>query len=543
MNAQHRRKPLATGIFILVLTGTISLTAIGRAGELRGRVVDEDTGEPLPCRLYVQASDGNWLFVKSIADGGSSLIYDVQRNAESLEKHSTITAHPFVIEVPPGKTTITAELGKEFHPTTITVQSKNEPTDFTLRLKRWINMPQRGWYSGDTHVHRKIEELGNLMLAEDLNVALPLTYWVREAYQPADRGELSGDLKPEVVTVAPQRVYWPINTEYELFTVHGKSHTQGAVFVLNHQEPLTLATPPVEPVATAAHRSGALLDLDKHSWNWSLMIVPIMNVDLFELANNHVWRTEFLFRQWTIDVLPKDWDIEVDEEGMTEWGWVDFGFKTYYALLNCGFRMRPTGGTASGVHPVPLGYGRVYVHVPGEFSYHKWIEGLNAGHSFVTTGPMLLVKFNDELPGTTFTRDAAREVHVTGSAESDAPLDRIEIIVNGDIAKTIVPRNQRSNTGGYSSAIQETIKVDHSSWIAVRCFEPYLNGRFRYAHTAPCHLDIDGPVRPKRKEVAYFIERMQQEIARNQGVLNAEDIAEYERALEVYQEISTRAKE
>jgi hypothetical protein len=515
----------------------------GLAGELRGRIVDALTGELLPGRIYAQAADGSWLFVKSVADDGSFLIYDVERSPACLERHSTVTAHPFVLEAPAGNTTITAELGKEYHPATINVVSSDEPQEFTVRLKRWIDMPERGWFSGDTHVHRKVEELSNLMLAEDLHVTFPLTYWVRDAYQPANRGELEGALKPELITVAPHRVIWPINTEYELFTVHGKSHTQGAVFVLNHQEPLALAAPPVEPIAEAAHRSGALLDLDKHSWNWSLMIVPIMNVDLFELANNHVWRTEFLFKQWTIDVVPDGWDIETNEEGLTEWGWVDFGFKTYYALLNCGFRMRPTGGTASGVHPVPVGYGRVYVHVPGEFTYEKWIEGLNAGHSFVTTGPMLLVEFNGQLPGTTFAQAAAREVRLTGSAESRVPLDRIEVIVNGEVAKTIVPDNRPTDSGGFSSPLDETLRVEHSSWMAVRCFEPYLDGRFRYAHTAPCHLDIDGPVRPRQEEVAYFIERMQQEIARNQGVLTAADLAEYERALAIYRKIAERAED
>jgi hypothetical protein len=156
---------------------------------------------------------------------------------------------------------------------------------------------------------------------------------------------------------------------------------------------------------------------------------------------------------------------------------------------------------------------------------------------------MLLVQFNEQLPGTTLSQAAAREVRLTGSAESRVPLDRIEIVVNGEIVKTLAPENRRANTGGFSSTIRETIRVEHSSWIAVRCFEPYLEGRFRYAHTAPCHLDIDGPVRPREREVAYFIERMQQEIARNQGVLRAEDIAEYERALAIYREIAQRARD
>jgi hypothetical protein len=45
----------------------------------------------------------------------------------------------------------------------------------------------------------------------------------------------------------------------------------------------------------------------------------------------------------------------------------------------------------AGVHPVPLGFGRVYVQLEGELDADAWLSGLNAGRSFVTTGPMLFV--------------------------------------------------------------------------------------------------------------------------------------------------------
>jgi len=61
---------------------------------------------------------------------------------------------------------------------------------------------------------------------------------------------------------------------------------------------LTLGAPPVTPVAEQARREGALLDLDKHDWPWSMALVPIMKVDLYELANNHLWRTEFGMSKW-----------------------------------------------------------------------------------------------------------------------------------------------------------------------------------------------------------------------------------------------------
>jgi len=39
-------------------------------------------------------------------------------------------------------------------------------------------------------------------------------------------------------------------------------------------------------VAEHARREGALLDLEKHNWPWSIALVPVLKVDLFELANS-----------------------------------------------------------------------------------------------------------------------------------------------------------------------------------------------------------------------------------------------------------------
>ena len=89
----------------------------------------------------------------------------------------------------------------------------------------------------------------------------------------------------------------------------------------------------------------------------------------------------------------------------------------------------------------------------------------------------------------------------------------------------------------------EQLTLDHSAWVAVRCFDQPPGKRFRYAHTAPAHFEIDGPVRPKRREVAYFIERVTQEISRNRNVLKAEELAEYEQALAIYKKLEAMVRD
>ncbi|MDF1745769.1 MAG: hypothetical protein P1V19_18870, partial [Gimesia sp.] len=124
------------------------------------------------------SSTGTAFFAESAAKAGSAIKYDKQRSPTSIEQHVTLSAHEFRVDLPPGDYRISAFRGKEYIPATETVRVKDQSVEVTVSLKRWANMASQGWYSGDTHVHRLVKELPNVMLAEDLNVALPLTNWV-----------------------------------------------------------------------------------------------------------------------------------------------------------------------------------------------------------------------------------------------------------------------------------------------------------------------------------------------------------------------------
>jgi hypothetical protein len=391
-----------------------------------------------------------------------------------------------------------------------------------------------------------LEELRNVQLAEDLNVTFPLLYWVTKAFQPPGTGDKSTgrEVQPDLISIDEAHVIYPLNTEYEIFSVKGKSHTLGAFFVLNHKTVFQKGVPPVAPIAQNARAQGGLLELDKHNWPWSMMLVPIMNIDLFELSNNHVWRTEFAFSKFG-EAAPEYMKVETNSKGFTEQGWIEYGFENYYALLNCGFRLRPTAGTASGVHPVPLGFGRVYVKLKSSFDYEKWMQGLAEGRSFVTTGPMLFVTVNGFDPGHVFSGSKKQKTtySIVGTAQSAYPLERIETVVNGLTTKTLKPRNTQMASGAWSSKINEQIDVSSSCWIAVRCFEHRPDGRIRFAHTGPFHVEIEGkPLRPRKVEIDFLIRRMREQIKRNEGFLPKEALDEYHRALKIYQRIARSAR-
>ena len=513
----------------------------------RGEVVDADTGRPIPCRVSIRGEDGSWHFPEPASSEGSVVPYRKRAigNPAIVEMHATLSAHPFTVRLPAGRYTVTAERGKEYRAERREVTVGAGPVELTLRLRRWIDMAERGWYSGDTHTHRTLAELPNVMLAEDLNVAFPLLDWVREAFvAPIGRREASfRDPGPDPIRIDATHRIVPRNTEYEIFTVGKAGHTLGAFFVLGHRTPLELGVPPVGSVAARAHREGALIELDKHNWPWSMALVPIMPVDLYELSNNHVWQTDFAFREF--GEAPAAWmGVERDEKGFTERGWIEFGFRNYYALLDCGFRLRPTAGTASGVHPVPLGFGRVYIRLDGGLDERAWLRGLDAGRSFVTTGPMLLVTLDGHDPGHRFEPAAAeaRAYRLRGSAIGAMPLARIEVVINGEVARTIRPVNRETGRA-YESPIDEVLTLDGTSWVAVRCFEDRPDGRVRFAHSGPFHVDVAArPLRPRRAEVEYLVHRVQGQIDRSADVLPRPALDEYRRALGIYRKLLETAR-
>lgn len=517
------------------------------AAEVTGEVVEATTGQRLPARIYLRDELGGWHFVESAATNGSAIRYEKRNwvNARAEEFHTTISAHPFRAKLAPGRYELIVERGKEYAAVTNSVTVSTEAMAVRIPLKRWINLAARHWYSGETHVHRLPSELPNLQLAEDLNVAFPLTYWVTRGYQaPASGDKNQSEPPPEgLVPIDDTHVFWPRNTEWEIFTINGRAHTLGAVFALGHRKPFELGVPPVRAVAERARAEGALLDIDKPDWPWSMTLPTTMGAQLYELANNHIWRTEFGFTNWN-SPTPVWLRPPLQPQSGNEREWVLFTLENYYTLLNCGLNLMPTAGTANGVHPVPLGFSRAYVHLPGGFSYEQWKEGLAAGRSFITTGPMLFATVNRRAPGERFaSTESSFNALVEGEILSEQPLSFAEILHDGQPVRTIMGRNERTDSGAYRTVFRAEIAMTQSGWLAVRAWEDRPGGRVRYAHTAPWQVTLEGRPRvPRVAERDYLVERVRSQIERSRGVLPAEAIQEYEQALQYYQGLPARSE-
>ena len=490
---------------------------------VRGRIIDADGGQPLPARIYIRGDDGAWHYPQS--EGGRSVTYQKTSWHDPLseEHHSTLCAKPWSALLPPGYYTITVERGPEWTPLERRIEVGDAPLDIELPLSRWIHMAADGWFSGDTHVHRTLDELPNVMLAEDLNVAFPLTYWGKNAGEapPCCDPDDDPEKPAELIQVDENHVIWPRNTEWEIFSVDGHDHTLGAVFALGHRTPIAEGAPPLREVVEEARAQGAIFDMDKPDWPWALALPPIMDIDLYELANNHMWRTRFAINKWFTPA--PEWMLPNATHQGGERDWIEYTHQCYWAVLNCGRRLQPTAGTASGVHPVPLGFSRVYVQCPDGFTYDNWRKGLESGRSFVTTGPMCVVDV---------VRDGSKARFKARIRSSQAACSA-EIIVNGRISETIAIESA-------DSLIERDIPLDGTTWIALRVWEPRSDERIRFAHSAPVWFDDpQKPLRPRPEQAAFLIKRVEDEIERSRDKLPPEAIAEYEAALAAWRSFAS----
>jgi hypothetical protein len=233
------------------------------------------------------------------------------------------------------------------------------------------------------------------------------------------------------------------------------------------------------------------IDIEKPFWWDVAQWLASGKMASIGLANNHMCRsqmseTEAWGKPRVVDRLPAPhgdgyWSQEI-----------------YYHLLNCGLRIPPSAGSASGVLPNPVGYNRVYVHVGKELTWDKWWEGLKAGRSFVTNGPLLRVTANGELPGHVFTAEAGKEVKVELKADltSRDKIRYVEIVRDGDVVRRVSPE-EFAKTGLGSIAFRT------SGWFLVRAIADNPK-TFRFASTAPYYVEIGGKKRVSASSARFF---------------------------------------
>jgi hypothetical protein len=403
------------------------------------------------------------------------------------------------LTVPAGRYRVEVSRGPEYRVARRTVEvAAGATAPVRLSLARLEDLEGRGWYSGDLHVHMNYggayrndpTRLAFQARAEDLHVVenlivnkegrVPDVGWFRPGPDPASR---PGTL-----------------------ILHGEEyHTSfwGHVGLLGLKQHLLL------PGYTAYANTG-------------LASLQPTNARVLDVARAQGAVTGYVH---PYDAYPDPGDttralthaLPVDAAlGKVDYyeavGFVDDLMATatvWYRLLSCGFRLSAGAGTDAMANFAslrgPVGMNRVFVKSGAPLEHRRWLSALKAGRSFATNGPLLGMTVDGRSLGDEVALPAGgREVSVNVRLRSNVPVDHLELVLNGQIVRTIPLDGDRT-----SAATRVRVSVDRSGWILLRARAdrpayPVLDA-YPYATTSPVYLTVGGKPARSPEDARYFI--------------------------------------
>jgi TolB protein len=443
------------------ITSRHAATATGR---VRIRVVGAN-GRPMPARVYVDASDG-----RAYTPDGS-----FHRAMMVADRHYFHTPGDVEIDLPVGRTTIEAMRGWEYTPKAVTIDVTAGMTrTTTLALERLADLPARGWYSGDSHVHDLHQGFGLSheafflqLTAEDLHVTNALIHMdgTRVMGRWAD---LTGTPHPlstptHILQYAEEfrgglgHIGMIGIREFTLPFVGGQGGSAYAQPALDH------------PYLEGARAQGGLGGF-MHPYMASPR-TPALAASTLIALDAALGLGDF----YDIGAL---WS---DELASAEF---------YYRLLNAGFRL-PAGGGTDNFSDVwrdpPPGSDRTFARIDGVLTMRSWLDAVRRGRTFMSTGPLLFLSVDGHEPGDeiTVTENGSRSVRVKAEAISITPLDSLQIIVNGVVVETVAARDKAR------IAFDGPVAMPEGGWIAARVLGPhskYIGDDYAFAHTSPVYV-------------------------------------------------------
>ena len=207
-------------------------------------VVSDDEAKCLPCRIRLVDSQG-----KSV--GAPNLPF--WRDHFVCEGNVTLT-------LPEGRCSLEIERGPEYQRLrrTVTIHP-GKTTSVKTVLQRIAHLAAEGWYSGELHIHRKLEHMQLLMRAEDIQVAPVITWWNTRNLWATQ--ELPSN---PLIDVGPQRFMHVLAGEDE--------REGGALLYFGLRRPLQISgstreyPSPLKYVEQARRQPGIWIDIEKPFW-------------------------------------------------------------------------------------------------------------------------------------------------------------------------------------------------------------------------------------------------------------------------------------
>ena len=458
-------------------------------GKLKVIVKDAATGKPTESRIHMRAADG-----KTYAPANA-----YHRVSGRASRNEFFHAEgEFTVDVPVGDLVLEAVKGIEYWPSrgNFYVHPKGV-TIVELTLRRMTDMNALGWWSGSDHVHMNYG--GNLHNTPE--------YMMFEA-----RAE---DL---------DHIGWKIaNKDNRVFDTQ---YFQGPVHRLSNSEQLVSIGEEYRP-AWYGHIN--FINLTKH------LIVPFSlayedtaivslypsNTDMFRLARKqgaigghvHPFGSDPSMKSAyrVAQTYPVDAALESFEylEVLTSAGHYTNTSKVWHRSLNCGFKVTASAGEDSILNLTAtaiLGSSRVYAYLGDKLDFGRWVEALRRGNTFVSNGPLIQFEVNGEMPGGEIRLPAGGgSVEVMATLESIVPVEKFEIIFNGDVAESISLEKDKQK-----ATFRGRLEVKKSGWYTLRALgsgiQHPVDDKYPVAETSPVYVYVGGkPIRSK-EDAEYFIE-------------------------------------
>ncbi len=481
-------------------------------------LVEEGTGEPIPCRIEL----------KDVKGKGKQL-----KTREALYQGQwSIVDGEFVYRGKPGNYEFRATHGPEFAGGSgaFTLDKSGEGTD-VVRLPRHANMAEEGWFAGDLLTQLSAKEIPLWLRAEGLqmcSVVSSAKQLAATAIKASEETESTKTTKTTKTTKATEttatttaattadetskasatRTALPQERWYEHEAYF--DDRAGSGLILHHWKP-----PAVVPATVPSAR---LLVMAKQSPATHAEIARLWAADApIWLASGRIDSIQVLSEHVTCDgrTLIETSDMYHPEPAMFKGarGPGRLVENLYWQVLESGLRIPPSAGSGVGKSTSPLGYNRVYVALQPPLTKitdgpDVWWNALREGKSFITNGPLLRAQVNGQLPGHIF--------HVTGGPQARLtlnvglsltvadPVDYVDIIFNGD-AVYHARLDEYAKAGGKIPPIE----ISESGWLVVRV----VTGReetYRLASTAPYYVEFNGTQRISRKACQMFYDWLQQ---------------------------------
>ncbi len=518
-------------------------------------VVDAETGRPLAARIGFRDAGGAYYppmghprKIPSRPYGGDLALPDGNSYA--------YVEGEFQVELPSGEIRVEASRGLEYD----VHHSRFEPASLpaaklTVPLSRWVNMAEKGWYPGDTHIHFPDPAAALLeMKAEGLRVTnlLALKSGVGDGEFPGDGAfwnveHFQGRLSP----LSDSQYLLYANEEF-------RNHFLGHMIFLNLKKlvwPISTGELPENgwggfdlpthaDAAESARRQGGLVLWAHFPYpNGECPVdVALGKIDGFDiLTTGDPFELHPTLQRIYRMYGPKVYDLAP----------IDL----YYAYLNCGFRITATAGSDKMSTSVPMGSARVYVKTGPRLDYQAWIDGIRKGHTFATTGPMIDISVEGRGPGEELKLAAGPKagkfrVKVQAGSRSRLPYKTLELIHNGKVVGSASPAGPH-----YEAALSAEVDLERSGWLAARCYGremlPYGGPPghwFRmpvFAHTNPVWVTIEGGSIDPGNAPELFLDQIEylKEYVLHQGRYGSDDgrqhaLDQIEQASQVYRRLA-----